>query len=62
MGANPWNLRFPGKYVRYIEIWKIRGTMDFPWTKLWKIMVPSGKHIKNYGISPFLMGKSTYKW
>jgi hypothetical protein len=25
----------------------------------WMGMIPSGKHTKNYGKSPFLMGKST---
>ena len=27
-----------------------------------EIPIPSGKHTKNYGKSPFLMGKSTNKW
>ena len=26
------------------------------------LMIPSGKHTKNYGKSPFLMGKLTIKW
>jgi hypothetical protein len=26
---------------------------------LWEILLISGKHTKNYGKSPFLMGKST---
>ena len=31
----------------------------FPWKKS---MVPSGKHTKNYGKSPFFHGKFHYKW
>ena len=46
-----------------------RGTLDIPWrfpeiVGLWQWWLlpqelPSGKHTKNYGTPPFLIGKST---
>ena len=52
---------FPGGRTRALldtwPIWTVR-----PW-KSPIVLIPSGKHTKNYGKSPFFMGKYTiYKW
>ena len=52
----PYRVKFTRRGMRFLRFVCLRGfhrcLISFCW-------LPSGKHTKNYGISPFLIGKST---
>ena len=62
---HPWSLRvkftgrLPGPHLRPGDIYYNGGALQLVGLETPSITVPSGKHTKNCGKSPFLMGEST---